>query len=74
MCLSQCLMTGESGLMVSGCHVIATARRTEIISQLGEDGMSVVSLDVTDPQSIANAKDEVSAITGGRLDILVNNA
>lgn len=36
--------------------------------------MSVVSLDVTDSKSIAQAKEEVSAITGGRLDILVNNA
>lgn len=36
--------------------------------------MTVVALDVTEPKSIEQAKEEVSAITGGRLDVLVNNA
>lgn len=59
---------------ILGCHVIATARRTEIIQQLSDEGMTVVALDVTEPKSIEQAKEEVSAITGGRLDVLVNNA
>ena len=36
--------------------------------------MTTVALDVTDPKSIEQAKQEVSSITGGGLDILVNNA
>jgi NAD(P)-dependent dehydrogenase (short-subunit alcohol dehydrogenase family) len=34
----------------------------------------VVSLDVTNTESIQAAKEKVTELTGGRLDILVNNA
>jgi 1-acylglycerone phosphate reductase len=37
-------------------------------------GMSTLSLEVTSAESIAAAKIEVDALTGGYLDILVNNA
>lgn len=37
-------------------------------------GMSTAQLDVTDKDSIAACKAEVAKMTGGRLDILVNNA
>jgi 1-acylglycerone phosphate reductase len=37
-------------------------------------GMSTLSLDVTNAEDIVNARKEVEALTGGRLDILVNNA
>lgn len=37
-------------------------------------GMSVVALDVTSKESIASCKARVEQLTGGRLDILVNNA
>lgn len=37
-------------------------------------GMSAVSLDVTSSASIEKCKAQVSEITGGTLDILVNNA
>lgn len=36
--------------------------------------MSVVQLDVTDSASVAACKAEVAKITGGWLDVLVNNA
>ena len=36
--------------------------------------MSAVELDVTDAKSIASCRDQVAAITGGKLDILANNA
>ncbi len=36
--------------------------------------MSTLSLDVTSPESIAQAKKDVEELTGGSLDILVNNA
>lgn len=36
--------------------------------------IAVLELDVTDPKSISRCKTEVLALTGGKLDILVNNA
>ena len=36
--------------------------------------MSTMSLDVTDIDDIENARKEVEVLTGGKLDILVNNA
>ncbi|KAI1084848.1 NAD(P)-binding protein [Whalleya microplaca] len=57
-----------------GLHVIATARRPEVLAELGALGMSTVALDVTDSDSIKKCHGEVANITGGKLDILVNNA
>ncbi|KAH6609911.1 NAD(P)-binding protein [Trichoderma cornu-damae] len=57
-----------------GCHVIATARNTDVLKDLAARGMSAVRLDVTSQDSINTCKAEVANITGGRLDILVNNA
>ena len=45
-----------------------------MLEDLAARGMSVVALDVTDPASIEACRQKVDAITGGRLDILVNNA
>ncbi|KAG5984817.1 hypothetical protein E4U55_003035 [Claviceps digitariae] len=60
--------------MRAGCHVIATARRPEVLRTLQEAGMTAVELEVTDADSIAACKAQVAEMTGGRLDILVNNA
>lgn len=57
-----------------GCHVIATARNVDVLKGVSDMGMSAVQLDVTDPASIAACKAEVARITGGKLDVLVNNA
>lgn len=57
-----------------GVHVIATARRTEVLAEMAEMGMSAVALDVTSAASIKACHEEVGKITGGKLDILVNNA
>lgn len=54
--------------------MIATARRPEVLSDLAAMGMSALALDVTDAESIKRCHDEVANITGGKLDILVNNA
>lgn len=56
-----------------GLHVIATARNPSVLQELGE-GFSIVQLDVTNQDSIRAAAAEVAKMTGGRLDILVNNA
>ena len=37
-------------------------------------GMTTLRLDVTDKEAIRNVRDEVEELTGGRLDVLVNNA
>lgn len=55
-------------------HVIATARRLESISHLRELGMTTLSLDVTQPESVKAAEIEVKRVTDGKLDVLVNNA
>ncbi|KAL2754750.1 hypothetical protein ACRALDRAFT_2042628 [Sodiomyces alcalophilus JCM 7366] len=57
-----------------GLHVIATARRPEVLEDLANEGMSTFELDVTKADSIAACKKQVTELTGGRLDILVNNA
>ncbi|POS87022.1 hypothetical protein EPUL_002883 [Erysiphe pulchra] len=55
-------------------HVVATARNKESIADLEKLGLSILELDVTNPQSISTALSSVRDITNGHLDILVNNA
>ncbi|SPO04827.1 related to 1-acyldihydroxyacetone-phosphate reductase [Cephalotrichum gorgonifer] len=57
-----------------GVHVVVTARRPEVLKEMADMGMTALPLDVTDAESIAACKEEVSALTGGKLDFLVNNA
>lgn len=45
-----------------------------MLADLEEMGMTTLSLDVTNVESIHEAKIEVEKMTGGKLDILVNNA
>jgi 1-acylglycerone phosphate reductase len=55
-------------------HVIATARNPAVLSEMAAIGMTTLALDVTDEASIKACHDAVSTLTGGKLDILVNNA
>ncbi|KAK7752041.1 NADPH-dependent 1-acyl dihydroxyacetone phosphate reductase [Diatrype stigma] len=56
-------------------HVIATARNVEVLRKLADVyGMSILPLDVTNADSIKRCHTEVANITGGKLDILINNA
>jgi len=60
-----------------GLHVFATARRMEAMADLKDiAGITLVPLDVTNIESIRNARETVaSALGAGKgLDILVNNA
>ncbi|KAI0316906.1 NAD-P-binding protein [Amylostereum chailletii] len=57
-----------------GLSVIATARRLESMEDLSRLGIITMALDVTDISAIREVRDNVAALTGGRLDILVNNA
>ncbi|MFE9249598.1 oxidoreductase [Streptomyces sp. NPDC007088] len=63
-------------VLAAGHHVVATARRTDTLSDLVArygDRVRVVPLDVTDPGA---AREAVGAAVAafGRLDVLVNNA
>lgn len=64
----------ERGAIDVGCHVIVTARDLSVIEHLQDPNISVMQLDVTKADSIARCKEKVIELTGGRLDILVNNA
>ena len=59
-----------------GYYVFATARtpsKTGNLAQQSSD-VEVLELDVTIPQTIERCKEIVAKRTGGRLDVLVNNA
>lgn len=58
-----------------GFYVFATARdvsRTGILTDL--ENIEILELDVTIPKTISQCKERVTKRTGGRLDVLVNNA
>ncbi|KAG5744117.1 hypothetical protein H9Q72_004977 [Fusarium xylarioides] len=57
-----------------GYRVFATARSTKSLAGLQEKGIELLTLDVTKPESISALKDEIVKRTGGKLDILFNNA
>jgi hypothetical protein len=57
-----------------GFKVIATARSEAVIEHLASLGYHAVQLDVTDAASIDACREIVVGLTGGRLDILMNNA
>lgn len=56
-----------------GLKVYASARRPESISDLAEQGLRVLTLDVNDDDSIASAMEQIQSDVG-KLDMLVNNA
>ncbi|KAJ7146013.1 NAD-P-binding protein [Mycena epipterygia] len=59
-----------------GFRVFATARDPDSMRALAAcgDDMHTLRLDVTDADAIRAVRDEVALQTGGRLDVLVNNA
>lgn len=57
-----------------GYRVFATARSLKSLGNLQEKGIEILTLDVTDPESISALKTELISRTGGSLDILFNNA
>jgi 1-acylglycerone phosphate reductase len=57
-----------------GFRVFATARSLKSMTNLEEKGIETLTLDVTAPESIAALKTEISKRTGGKLDMLFNNA
>ncbi len=57
-----------------GYFVFCAVRRPDSIAELLQPGIVVVKLEVTDTASIEAAAAEVATVTGGTLDVLVNNA
>lgn len=57
-----------------GMRVFATARSTASLSTLEDKGIETFALDVTHAASIAALRDEIVKRTGGKLDMLFNNA
>lgn len=58
-----------------GWRVFATVRNTAAVTELAEQGIETVNLEVTDDTSIKECFDHISSATNGRgLDMLINNA
>ncbi|KAH6981666.1 oxidoreductase [Ilyonectria sp. MPI-CAGE-AT-0026] len=57
-----------------GFRVFATARSLKSMTNLTEKGIETLTLEVTGRESIAALKAEISTRTGGKLDMLFNNA
>jgi NAD(P)-dependent dehydrogenase (short-subunit alcohol dehydrogenase family) len=60
-------------LKAEGWRVFATVRRQEDVAGLEADGIEVLLMDYTKPDTIAALVETVLARTGGRLDALFNN-
>ena len=63
-----------SQISILGLRVFAASRSLNSMKALADIGSERIQLDVTSPASISQTRDEVARKTGGRLDILVNNA
>lgn len=57
-----------------GLRVFATARSPSKVQHLKELGIEIILLEVKDSESIKNAAAQVSDLTDGKLDFLVNNS
>ena len=73
-CSSGIGLAAAHTLKQHGWSVIASARQEKDVTRLKAMGFPAVRLNISDPQSIADALDETLTLTGGRLDALVNNA
>lgn len=56
-----------------GYRVFVSARNDATLKPLAAEGLDTLELDVTNAESIAQAKATITEKTGGRLDVLVNN-
>jgi NAD(P)-dependent dehydrogenase (short-subunit alcohol dehydrogenase family) len=72
-CSSGIGLTCALGLAERDWLVIASARKSEDVSRLKEQGLTTVQLDLDDPESLAKALAQTLDMTGGTLDALFNN-
>ncbi len=61
-------------MLARGWRVFATARQSADLEALITHGIEAVPLELTDSKSVAACLNQVMQATGGRLDVLVNNA
>lgn len=54
--------------------MFATAQSLKSLANLLEKGIETLILNINIPESIAALKEEIAQRTGGKLDILFNNA
>ncbi|KAJ7264910.1 NAD-P-binding protein [Mycena haematopus] len=57
-----------------GFRVFATTRRLDSMQELSARGIETLELDVTDIKAIQRMRDDIATKTGGKLDVLINNA
>ena len=60
-------------LLARGWTVFATARKESTLSQLKEAGCHTLELDVCSDNSVSQAAQKLVTLTGGRVDLLINN-
>ena len=60
-------------LRARGHHVIVTARNTDDVTRLSDEGFTALQLDLARSESIKNAVKESYDLTGGKIDVLFNN-
>ncbi|OBT13691.1 short-chain dehydrogenase [Vibrio sp. UCD-FRSSP16_10] len=61
-------------LHLAGYRVVASCRGEDDVARLNREGLTCVQLDVTDTQSIHAGLEKTLQLTGGRIDVLFNNA
>jgi len=61
-------------LRMRGWRVFPTARHLEDLEHLRKEGFQPVKLDLSDPESVAGAVEDVMTLCGGTLGAVVNNA
>jgi NAD(P)-dependent dehydrogenase (short-subunit alcohol dehydrogenase family) len=65
--------TTATELKKRGHNVIATARKSEDVTRLTQEGFTAIQLDLADSQSIQQAVNQAIELTGGKIDALFNN-
>lgn len=73
-CSSGIGYTCAHGLQKLGYSVFATCRRDEDVKRLQDEGLNAFKLDLCDTNSMYEALTWMLSQTGGRIDVLFNNA
>jgi len=72
-CSSGIGLCVAKGLLARGYRVFATARKSDDVAALQQQGLESLQLDLDDSLSIQNAVDEITKRTNGQLYALFNN-
>ncbi|NOU15053.1 MAG: SDR family oxidoreductase [Methylococcaceae bacterium] len=72
-CSSGIGYTTAIELQKRGYRVIATARKSEDVTYLAQEGLTALQLDLADSASIQQAVNQIIELTDGKIDALFNN-